>query len=155
MTTTVFSSSVTYYGDGVDPLFSFAADGDSLVVNAGVTVSNLGLGDIAYAFQRSDISATINGTLSSSTDTDYYRMTLAAGGTLVATLTPNASSDYDLFVYNSNGTLICSSERATGLVDTCSVRNTGTSAFTRYIRVVYWSGGTGATNGKYTLNLNW
>ena len=64
MTTTVFSSSVTYYGDGVDPLFSFAADGDSLVVNAGVTVSNLGLGDIAYAFQRSDISATINGTLS-------------------------------------------------------------------------------------------
>ena len=64
MTTTVFSSSVTYYGDGVDPLFSFAADGDSLVVNAGVTVSNLGLGDIAYAFERSDISATINGTLS-------------------------------------------------------------------------------------------
>ena len=100
-------------------------------------------------------NTTINGTLSSSTDTDYYRMTLAAGGTLVATLTPNASSDYDLFVYNSNGTLICSSERATGLVDTCSVRNTGTSAFTRYIRVVYWSGGTGATNGKYTLNLNW
>jgi len=100
-------------------------------------------------------NTTINGTVSSSTDTDYYRMTLAAGGTLVATLTPNASSDYDLFVYNSNGTLICSSERATGLVDTCSVRNTGTSAFTRYIRVVYWSGGTGATNGKYTLNLNW
>jgi len=100
-------------------------------------------------------NTTINGAMSSSSDTDYYRMTLAAGGTLVATLTPNSSSDYDLFVYNSNGVLICSSERATGLVDTCSVTNTGTSAFTRYVRVVYWSGGTGTTNGRYTVNLNW
>ncbi len=100
-------------------------------------------------------NTTINGTMATSSDTDYYRMTLAAGGTLVATLTPNTNSDYDLFVYNSNGALICRSERATGLVDTCSVTNTGTSAFTRYIRVVYWSGGTGSTNGRYTLNLNW
>ena len=100
-------------------------------------------------------NTTINGTMASSSDTDYYRMTLAAGGTLTATLTPNASSDYDLFVYNSNGVLICRSERATGLVDTCSVTNTGGSAFVRYVRVVYWSGGTGATNGRYTVNLNW
>jgi len=100
-------------------------------------------------------NTTINGTMSSSSDTDYYRMTLAAGGTLTATLAPNASSDYDLFVYNSNGVLIGRSERGTGLVDTVTVTNTGASAFTRYVRIVYWSGGTGATNGKYTLNLNW
>jgi hypothetical protein len=80
---------------------------------------------------------------------------LPAGATLVSTLTPNASSDYDLFVYNSSGTLIGSSERGTGLVDTVSVTNTGGSASARYVRVVFWSGGTGATNGKYTLNLNW
>jgi hypothetical protein len=36
-----------------------------------------------------------------------------------------------------------------------SVTNTGTGAIARYVRVVYYSGGTGATNGKYTLNLNW
>jgi serine protease len=36
-----------------------------------------------------------------------------------------------------------------------SVTNTGSSALVRYIRVVRWSGGTGATNGRYTLNLNW
>ena len=100
-------------------------------------------------------NTTINGTMSSSSDTDYYRMTLAAGGTLTATLTPNASSDYDLFVYNSNGPLIGRSERGTGLVDTVTVTNTGSSAFVRYVRVVYWSGGTGATNGRYTVNLNW
>jgi serine protease len=70
-------------------------------------------------------------------------------------LTPNASSDYDLYVYNSNGQLIGRSERGTGQVDAVSVANTGSSAFTRYVRVVFWSGGTGATNGRYTLNLNW
>jgi len=100
-------------------------------------------------------NTTINGTMGSSTDTDYFQLTLPAGRTLTATLTPNTSSDYDLFVYNSNGTLIGSSERGTGLVDTVTVTNTGSSAFTRYVRVVYWSGGTGATNGKYTLNVNW
>jgi serine protease len=98
---------------------------------------------------------TVNGTMSSSTDTDYYSLTLPAGKTLTATLTPNASSDYDLFVYNSNGTLIGSSERGTGLVDSVTVTNTGTSAFTRYVRVVFWSGGTGATNGKYTVKMAW
>ena len=93
--------------------------------------------------------------MGSGTDTDYFSLTLPAGRTLTATMTPNGSSDYDLYVYNSNGTLIGSSERGTGQVDGVTVTNTGTSAFTRYVRVVYYSGGTGATNGKYTVNLNW
>jgi serine protease len=100
-------------------------------------------------------NTTVNGTIGSTSDTDYYRLTLPAGATLVATLTPNATSDYDLFVYNSNGTLIGSSELGTGAVDTVSVSNTGTSALTRYVRVTRFSGGTGATNGKYTVNMNW
>ncbi|HEX6398759.1 MAG TPA: S8 family peptidase [Steroidobacteraceae bacterium] len=100
-------------------------------------------------------NTTVNGTMGSRTDTDYFRLTLAAGKTLTATLTPNGSSDYDLYVYNSNGALIGSSERGTGQVDSVAVTNTGTSAFTRYVRVVYYSGGTGATSGKYTLNVKW
>ena len=100
-------------------------------------------------------NTTVNGTIGSTSDNDYYRLTLPAGGTLVATLTPNASSDYDLYVYNSNGTLIGSSELGTGAVDRVTVTNTGASAFVRYVRVVRWSGGTGATNGKYTVNMNW
>ena len=100
-------------------------------------------------------NTTVNGTIGSSSDNDYYRITLPAGRTLVSTLQPNASSDYDLYVYNSNGALIGSSENGTGVADVVSVTNTGSSAFVRYIRVVRWSGGTGATNGRYTLNLNW
>jgi serine protease len=100
-------------------------------------------------------NTTVNGTIGSSTDNDYYRLTLPAGATLVATLTPNPSSDYDLYVYNSNGALIGSSESGTGAIDTVTVTNTGSSAFARYVRVIRWSGGTGATNGKYTVNMNW
>jgi serine protease len=100
-------------------------------------------------------NTTVNGTMSSSSDNDYYRISLPAGRTLVSTLVPNASSDYDLYVYNSNGVLIGSSENGTGATDAVSVTNSSTGTLTRYIRVRYWSGGTGATNGRYTLNLNW
>ncbi|HEY6125376.1 MAG TPA: S8 family peptidase, partial [Steroidobacteraceae bacterium] len=100
-------------------------------------------------------NTTVNGVIGSTSDNDYYRLSLPAGRTLVVTLTPNASSDYDLYVYNSNGSLIGSSELGTGAVDTVTVSNTGASALTRYVRVLRYSGGTGATNGKYTVNMNW
>ena len=98
--------------------------------------------------------ALVNGSLSASSDTDYYRVTLGAGKTLTATLTPNATSDYDLRLYNASGSVIARSEQGTGLVDTATFTNTGAAAITVYARVLYFSGGTGATNGKYTLGLS-
>ena len=94
----------------------------------------------------------INATMGSSTDIDYFKCALGAGRTITATMTPNASSDYDLYVYNSNGTLIGSSENGTGAVDSVSVKNTGTSTFTRYAKVIYYAGSTG-TAGTYTMKL--
>ena len=94
----------------------------------------------------------INATMGSSTDIDYFKCALGAGRTITATMTPNASSDYDLYVYNSNGTQIGSSVNGTGLVDFVSVKNTGTSTFTRYAKVIYYAGKTGTT-GTYTMKL--
>jgi serine protease len=98
---------------------------------------------------------TVNGTFASSSDTDYFVVQVPAGKTLSAVMTPNASSDYDLYIYNSAGTLLSSSENGTGTADSASSANTGTTTAARYVRVVYYSGGTGATNGKYTLKLSW
>ncbi|MES2317944.1 MAG: S8 family peptidase [Pseudomonadota bacterium] len=98
---------------------------------------------------------TMNGNMGSTTDTDYFVVQLAPGKTLSSVLTPGAGKDYDLYIYNSNGTQIGASENGAGAVDSVSVTNTGTSTFARYVRVVYYSGGTGATNGKYTLKLTW
>ncbi|MGM9488585.1 S8 family peptidase [Ideonella sp. YS5] len=95
--------------------------------------------------------ATVAGTMGSSTDNDYFRLTVAAGKTLTSKLTPNASSDYDLYLYNSSGTRLAYSINGTGQVDQITRTNTSGSAVTWYVRVVYYSGGTGATNGKYTL----
>jgi len=96
---------------------------------------------------------TIAGTIGSSSDTDYFKLTVAGGASLTATLTPNSSSDYDLYVYNSGGTQVGSSINGTGAVDTVTVTNSGASA-TYYVRVKYYSGGTGSTSGKYTLAIN-
>jgi len=98
---------------------------------------------------------TVNGTMSSSSDTDYFVVQLPAGKTLSAALTPNSSSDYDLYIYNSAGTLLASSENGTGAAEAASSANTGSTTSPRYVRVVYYSGGTGSTSGKYALKLTW
>jgi carboxypeptidase T len=98
---------------------------------------------------------TWNGNMGSSTDSDYFVVNLPAGKTLTSTLTPNTSSDYDLYVYDSAGTQLGKSERGTGAVDTVTLTNSTGASVQRFVRVKYYSGGTGATNGKYTLGLSW
>ena len=110
----------------------------------------------ASADPVSSSNTTVTGNLGSTSDTDYFRVDLPAGKTLSSVLTPGSSTaDYDLFVYNASGTQLGKSENGAGAVDSVSSSNTGTSVATRYVRVVYYSGGTGATNGRYSLKLSW
>jgi serine protease len=109
---------------------------------------------ISTAQTISTSGTTVNGTIGSSIDTDYFRVSVPAGATLSSTLTPNGSSDYDLYIYNSAGTLVTRSENGTGAVDSASAKNSGTSATTSYVRVRYYSGSTGSS-GTYTLKLSW
>lgn len=97
---------------------------------------------------------TVNGTIGSSSDTDYFRVTLPAGRTLAATLTPNSASDYDLYLYNASGTLLARSILEAGVVDSINYSNGGASSVTLYVRVRYYNGQTGST-GTYTLGLGW
>ena len=110
---------------------------------------------ISTANAVSTTGTTVNGTMASTTDTDYFVVQVPAGKTLTASMTPNASSDYDLYIYNSAGTQLAASENGAGAVDSASSANTGTTTAARYVRVVYYSGGTGSTSGKYTLKLSW
>jgi serine protease len=99
-------------------------------------------------------AATISGSLSAGTDTDYYRISIAAGKTVVAKLAPNATSDYDLWAYNSAGVRVASSTAGTGQIDSITLSNSSTTASSiAYLRVVYFAGGVGATNGKYSLTV--
>ena len=95
----------------------------------------------------------IDGTIGSTSDTDFYPVTLGAGKTLTATLTPNSTSDYDLYLYNSAGSQVAQSILGTGQTDSASVTNGTQGSATFYVRVHPFSGGTGSVNGKYTLEL--
>ena len=97
---------------------------------------------------------TINGTVASSSDTDYFKVSVGAGKTLTATLTPNSTSDYDLYIYNASGKQLASSIKGTGQIDSANVTNTASVAASYYVRVRFYSGGTGSTGGKYTLSMN-
>ena len=110
---------------------------------------------IATANTVTTSGTTVNGNMGSSSDSDYFKITVPAGKTLSAVMTPNASSDYDLKLYSSTGTQLASSTAGTGQVDSISRANTGSSAVTWYARVYYYGGGTGSTNGKYTLKATW
>ena len=100
-------------------------------------------------------NTTVSANMAASSDVDYFKVSLPAGKTLTAKMTPNASSDYDLELYNSAGTKLGSSVAGTGSVDTVSKANTTASAMDLYVKVFYYGGGTGATSGKYTLVTGW
>jgi serine protease len=112
--------------------------------------------DIATANLVATSGTIVSGAIGSTTDTDYFRIVVPAGKQLGATMTPGVSApDYDLFLYNSAGAALSSSENGSGAVESVSVRNTSATAATYYVGVRYYSGATGAANGKYTLQLVW
>jgi serine protease len=150
-----FPASCSGCGTGIVDA-SAAIDAAAGTGGTGTTISETeSNGTISTANAVTTSGTTVNGTMGSTTDTDYFSVQLPAGKTLTATLTPNSSSDYDLYIYNSAGTLLSYSENGTGSVDTASATNTGSTTVTRYVRVVYYAGGTGSTSGKYTLKLTW
>jgi Bacterial pre-peptidase C-terminal domain len=103
----------------------------------------------------SSSGTTVNGTMSASSDYDYYRVSLPAGKKLTAKMTPNSTSDYELYLYDSSGKAIAWSENGRGAVETVTVTNSGSSARTYYVRVNYYGGGTGSSSGKYSILLSW
>jgi serine protease len=118
-------------------------------------IAEVGPNDSIATAQAIDNANTIvNATISSSSDSDYFRVIRPAGRSLTATLIPNPTSDYDLELYNGAGTLINTSRFGASAVDILTVTATSQSA-TYYLRVTHFSGGTGSTNGKYAIRLNW
>ncbi len=109
----------------------------------------------ATAQVLSTANTTVNATISATSDIDYFKISLPAGKTLTAKMIPNATSDYDVDLLSSTGTKLSSSVNGTGAADTVTKTNTTASAMVLYVKVYRYSGGTGSTNGKYTLNANW
>lgn len=155
-TARAFPASCAGCGAGIiDASAALGAAADT-VTTATVINETEANGTMASANSITYRSTTANGNMGSTSDNDYFKLQLPAGATLTATLAAaSGTSDYDLYVYNSAGTLIGTSENGAGMTDSVTVKNTGSQTYTRYVRVRYYSGGTGATNGKYTLKTTW
>lgn len=138
------SSGGTVYGN--ESSFSTLACGSVTAVTE--TTSSNNSATSAQVISANPVS--INGSISSSTDTDYYRLTVGAGKTLTASLTMASNVDFDLYLYNSTGsTQITRSILGTGLTDQLSYTNTGSAAVTVYLRVTRYTG-----TGNYTLSAS-
>jgi carboxypeptidase T len=113
---------------------------------------------IATAQTVASLPAFVTGAMDSAlrterSDTDIYRVTLAPGQSVTATLTPNATSDYNLDILDAAGNRLAFSFLGTGQIDVATFSNTSAAPLPVYVRVFYGSGGKGPINGKYTLAL--
>lgn len=102
---------------------------------------NLGLGPLV-------------GSMASSVDQDWFKIAVPAGKTLTVSLTPNATSDYDLFLYSASGQRLKSSENGTGQVDTVTYKNATTATVTYSIKVAFYLGNTGSA-GSYSMSFKY
>lgn len=123
---------------------------DGTVVPPITTINETENNDTTSTAQGVTRPVNVNGTMKATTDNDYFRVSVPSGQTLKVTLSPNASSDYDLYVYRGNSQ-VGSSVKGTGQVDVVTVTNSGTTG-DYYVRVRYYSGATGAS-GSYTLKI--
>jgi serine protease len=99
---------------------------------------------------------TVSGSISSRSDTDYFRLSLPAGKSLSSSLALTSSkADYDLYLYDQTGKLLFSSRLGAGRTETITTSNTSANAVTYFLRVVYYSGPTGTSTGRYNLRMSW
>jgi len=80
--------------------------------------------------------------ITTTTDIDYYKITITGTSDMVYNLVGPSGVDYDLFIYNSSGTQLGSSESGTA---TETVTLNGQAAGTYYIKVFGYNGANSAT----------
>lgn len=86
-------------------------------------------------------------------DSDVYHVSLPAGRTLAATLTPGTTTNASLELLDAGGQRLAYSAPGTGVAGTAGVTNTRTEAMTVFVKAVYVSGAFGSFPGRYTLAL--
>ncbi|NTW85007.1 MAG: hypothetical protein HGB30_02455 [Holophagaceae bacterium] len=93
----------------------------------------------------------VTGTLGSSTDQDFFKLTVGAGRTVTVSMTGPAGKDFDLYLLKSTGTALRYSSTFSS-TETLSFQNTGATAVF-YIKVVGYAKSFDARNG-YTLTIS-
>jgi hypothetical protein len=91
------------------------------------------------------------GKIGTSTDQDFFKLTVDAGRTLTLNMTGPAK-DYDLYLLNSAGTTLVSSTNASS-TESVTYTNTGSTTATYYIKVLGYKRAY-STTGAYTVTIS-
>ena len=95
------------------------------------------------------IPVTISGSISSTTDTDYYKVTIPGGKKVTAKLTAGSASGFGMGIYLATGQQLMLMNGVVGVTQQAVLTNSGTASVTGVFRVLRSAGSTGA----YTLAL--
>lgn len=96
----------------------------------------------------------VGGSISSSTDTDYFKLSLPAGKSLYTFLRVPSVVDLDLYLYKGSTLVTKSVHTGNGQDEQLAVQNTGTTAAAINLQVKRYNGTTGSSY-KYTLNVKY
>jgi serine protease len=94
-------------------------------------------------------SATVSGSVASTSDQDFFRITIGAGKTLTAQLSTGSQSGFGLAALASNGQVLISMSAGPGQTTRINLRNAGPAAAPVVLRVLRSSG----VAGTYSLAL--
>lgn len=106
---------------------------------------------LAAAQKITALPSTISGSLSSTTDTDFYQFSLAAGKTATLTLTAGATSGFGLGIYRSSGQQLLMVPGVNGRQQRVALTNSGTVPVTLAVRVLRSTGNA----GSYSLAMSY
>ncbi|MBP7868353.1 MAG: M4 family metallopeptidase [Acidobacteria bacterium] len=98
--------------------------------------------------------AACTGKISSSSDIDYFKISVATGKTVAVNLVVPSGKDYDVKVYNSSNTQVASGTNGAGTAENVSFSNSTGSTQTYYIKV-YGYNGAYSTTLNYTVKATW
>jgi vibriolysin len=111
-------------------------------------------GSTSSANVISTSGTTVTGYISSSSDVDYFKVTVPGLTTLTVDLTVPSTKDYDVKLYNSSGTVLASGTNGTGQPERVTWYNSSSSSQVVYIRV-YGYNGAYSTTSPYYLKPTW
>ncbi len=106
---------------------------------------------VATANVLADTITKVTGTIGTSTDQDFFKLTVGAGRTVTVNMTGPANKDFDLYLLNGNGTTLKYSSTFT-CTESVTYQNTGATAVF-YLKVVGCSGSFNAS-APYTLTIS-
>jgi Zn-dependent metalloprotease len=133
---------------GTSATATFAVYNASVVSSYSEVESN---NTLAIANVLANTITKVTGTLGSSTDQDFFKLTVGAGRTVTVSMTGPAGKDFDLYLLKSTGTTLRYSSTFSS-TETLSFQNTGATAVF-YIKVVGYAKSFDARN-TYTLTIS-